>query len=344
MLQVPGTTFDTVPHLSDLITSFLRDVVTILDPALGHTLITSLMVTSYSSQYISNNESLQFIYLDCIDECLEALQTLCTANGRESNLDSQYKSNMSGVEFTGSECEKAVNMVYILLSLMNGTPEMTRLMKKVDTIFHTLLQGSYSVGTGPPVTFEVGRIYACLLGRSNTFLINRLHEVEEFLRLNKITEDSHHLKLSPGNKPIYAHDTKDEDVDRTDDPSDIKYELARVEWRNRFYDAVYTHKHILESVLNRGLQLIHTGKLQDLSKLMMQAEFVPLRPVLLLLGWDRCAAMGSGKELLDSLWPMEVTLIFLIDRVSINLHPSAQVPSSLSLLPLPPPSPSSLPA
>ena len=42
-------------------------------------------------------------------------------------------------------------------------------------------------------------------------------------------------------------------------------------------------------------------------------EHAPLRPILLLLGWDRYPAVGSGKELLDTLWPLEVREVLQLD-------------------------------
>lgn len=57
---------------------------------------------------------------------------------------------------------------------------------------------------------------------------------------------------------------------------------------------------------DKGLQLVFTGNLSELSQLMSHPEHAPLRPLLLLLGWDRYPTAGSGKGLLDALWPSEV--------------------------------------
>lgn len=56
-----------------------------------------------------------------------------------------------------------------------------------------------------------------------------------------------------------------------------------------------------------GLQLIRVGKLTELSQLLSQPEYAPLRPALLLLGWDVYVAEGSGKELTEALWPSQVS-------------------------------------
>lgn len=317
VLRIPGSPVSSegVFHLQGLIPEFLRDVITMQNPSLGHALITSLTVASSSSQYTANNETLQLIYIDCISECLEVLENLkLSQEGPENDSDSQYESDHTssgGVRLTGSDCEKAMSMVYMLLSMVNGCPEMMRLTKKVETVFHTLLQASYPpVGgtSGDPISFDTGRIYGCLLGRSNTFLISRLQEVEEFLRLNRVPAEDPHAPLTTSPKPPRLPEVEEEvGVAYVGTPPTLSCrEAAKAEWRNQFYDALFDHKHLLEAVLDRGLHFIYTGKLQELAWLMMKPEFIPLRPVLLLLGWDRYASMGSGRELLDVLWPMEV--------------------------------------
>lgn len=314
VLKIPGFSGsggggpDTPSHLPSLLLEFLRDVITILDPELGRALITSLTVSGNSPQYISNNESLQFVYLDCIGECLEALETLKVLEKPENDSDSQYESDhaSSGSRRAGAEaCERAMAMVYTLLSMVCGSAEMMRLTKKVETVFHALLRASYSLGVGPPVKFDVGRIYGCLLGRPNTFLISRLQEVEEFLRLNGTSEER---LVSTSSSLVHAstpHRILGGGVGGSRGPPPGS-EVVKAEWRDRFYSTLFDHQHLLETVLDKGLHFIYTGNLRELATLMSKPEYVPLRPVLLLLGWDRYTATGSGKELLDVLWPMEV--------------------------------------
>lgn len=189
-------------------------------------------------------------------------------------------------------------MVYILLSLLDPTHDMGRLTKKIDTVFHTLLRTTYVISPDVKVRFETGRIYASLLGRSTPFLIKRLHDVEEYLRMHPGTEDA--------SVPVQRSE---------DTPRKLSLQLAvdsrkdlQDQWRGRFYKALYDHKHLLESALETGLQLVFTGQLQDLSEMMLRQEYTPLRPILLLMGWDKYPAVGSGKELLDVLWPVEVLL------------------------------------
>ena len=236
------------------------------------------------------------IYIDCINETLDVLSQakVSQTSGNDSSYDSQYESDHSSSmtqDGLFKECAKKVAFVYTLLSLIDPTNEMSRTTNKLDRIFHTLLRSSFKVGPGLTVRFETGRIYACLLGRSSPLLINRLHEIEEYLRMNRGFDHEEDSAVISEGTPHH----------REKDASSV-----HLEWKERFYQALLDHKHLLEKVIDNGLQLVFTAKLSDLSQEMMQPEYVPLRPVLLLLGWDRYSAVGSGKELLDSLWPMEV--------------------------------------
>lgn len=317
VLKIPGFSIgsggsgqDAPHHLPSILLEFLHDVITILDPELGRALITSLTVPGNPPQYINNNETLQFVYLDCIGECLEALDTLKVPDRPENDSDSQYESDhaSSGSKSSLEACERAMSMVYTLLSMVCGCAEMMRLTKKVDTVFHSLLQASYNLGTGSLLKFNVGRIYGCLLGRPNLFLMNRLQEVEEYLRLNGGAPEDH--LVNTGGIPAATSPSRlpgvGEDGGVVGPPQGGGTEVVKTEWRDRFFNALFDHQHFLETVLDRGLHFIYTGNLQELANLMSKPEYVPLRPVLLLLGWDRYAATGSGKELLDALWPMEV--------------------------------------
>lgn len=305
---------DTIPQLQPLILQFLHDVIASLSPTLGHALITSLMVQSGSSAYLANNESLQMVYVECINETLESLaQAKVSETADDSSYDSQYESDHPSSEThkgVFKECEKKVAFVYTLLSLIDPSNEMTRITNRLDRIFHTLLKTTFKIGSGISLRFETGKVYACLLGRSSPLLINRLHEVEEYLRMNR-GFDQHEEE---GNTPSPTTTTAMESAHHDDHPHPSRHprhkeapSLQEMEWKERFYQALYDHKHLLEGVIDNGLQLVFTGKLSDLSQRMLRPEYVPLRPVLLLLGWDRYSAAGSGRELLDSLWPMEVS-------------------------------------
>ena len=302
---------DTVPQLQPLILQFLHDVITSLSPTLGHALITSLMIPT-GSTYLANNEALQMIYIECINETLEGLSQAKVSEiaDNDSSYDSQYESDHPSSETHKGlfkECEKKVAFVYTLLSLIDPSNEMTRITNRLDRIFHTLLKTTFKIGPGTSLRFKTGKVYACLLGRSSPLLINRLHEVEEYLRMNR-GFDHHEEEGDTSPTAMSVHDGHPQHPRHKEAPS-----LQEIEWKERFYQALYDHKHLLESVIDNGLQLVFTGKLSELSERMLRSEYVPLRPVLLLLGWDRYSAAGSGRELLDSLWPMEVS-------ISVHVH------------------------
>lgn len=291
----PSSPAESVQHLQPLILQFLHDVITTLNPALGHSLINSLMVPDGGSSYLPNNEALQMIYIDCINETLDWLsQAKCAETMENDSYDSQYESDHSSSKTKDSlfkESEKKVSFVYTILSLVDPANEMSRVTNRLDRIFHTLLKTTFKVGADLSVRFDSGRVYACLLGRSSPLLINRFHDVEEYLRMNRRLEHDQDSNTALEDTPLHKGRTP--------------YSLE-IEWKERFYQALYDHKHLLENIIDNGLQLVFTGKLSELSQEMSQPEYVPLRPVLLLLGWDRYSAVGSGRELLDSLWPREV--------------------------------------
>lgn len=289
--------------------TFIHDVLTTVSPSLGHALIMSLTVPD-SPAYIANNESLQLIYIECINDCLEMITKLKCVDSldQDSSYDSQYESDQptSGQGRTQAESERLTVMIYTLLALMDPTQDMVRLTKKIDGVFHTLLKMTCIISPQVKVQFETGRIYASLIGRSSPFLIKRLHDVEEYLRIHPGVDDT--------NIPMATDQSSSKEL-----PLQLNLDCGRslreskAEWRTRFYEALYDNKHILEAALEAGLQLVLTKQLQDLSDMIHHPDHTPLRPVLLLMGWDKYPAVGSGKELLDVLWPAEV----LRDRTEV---------------------------
>ena len=216
-----------MPPFPPLTLSFLHDVITVSSSTLGHALIECLTVDE--PEYLSNNEALQSIYVDCVYECLETLNQLKSAEPFEtdSSYDSQYESDHTPTGGVGSlyrECQRLVATVYSLLSLMDPRPEMTKLSKKIDRVFLTLLKVQYVVTPELTAAFESSRLYSCLLGRSTPFLINRLYGVEEYIRTNKTAEGGG-ATGKEGN--------------------------ALEKWRELFYEALYDNKHWLESMLVR---------------------------------------------------------------------------------------------
>ena len=54
--------------------------------------------------------------------------------------------------------------------------------------------------------------------------------------------------------------------------------------------------------------MVQSGDFVELSVLLSPPELAPLKPLLLLLAWDRYSDRGSGSELLETLWPDQVRL------------------------------------
>ena len=204
-----------------------------LSPALSHALIKSMTVEN-DTNYLSNNEALQSTYVNGIMDCLDMLKQMKAPENLEtdSSYDSQYESDhaTSGVRNTYKQCENLIAKVYDLLALVDPSPQMSRLEKKIDRVFLDLLRSTYVISPECTVAFEIGRIYSCLLGRPTPFLINRLHEVEEYLRINQATEEG----VASGGLKMRVSERSDSE-----------------EWRELFYEALYDKKHPLESVVVR---------------------------------------------------------------------------------------------
>lgn len=202
----------------------------VLSPAHGHTLLSSLTVRG-RAEYHTNNEKLQLLYFDGINKCLESLDHMKSADNLEtdSSYDSQYESDhhSSSGRSLVHKAEELTTLVYDLLSLVDPLPDMTKVTAKINKVFVTLLTAKYPLTSGHTITFNSNRIYSCFLGRPNSFLITRLHDVEEYLRKSRSEEQTDEgqavLGGSEGGSPV--------------------------EWRNMFYEALYDHRHLLESVL-----------------------------------------------------------------------------------------------
>ena len=217
-----GSTFK--PHLHLLppnVISFLLQVLT-KDPPLGHALISSLRASSTNQHYVSNNESLQLLYLDCIENSLRELNLPSRAAGSRGD-DSQYESDTHQHSKPGDleeddEKMRLVERVYTMLSFLDPTPNLSKVMIRLAKILEVLLQASPADG-GTLFTRE--EIYSCFLGRSSPLLIRRLQEMEGFQR--------------------NAGDSAIEDEDREGE--------AALKWKKVFFDALQKNQHFLENVM-----------------------------------------------------------------------------------------------
>lgn len=63
-----------------------------------------------------------------------------------------------------------------------------------------------------------------------------------------------------------------------------------------------------------GLQLIRQGEFSKLASLLSPPEFAPLRPLLVLLGWEQCTDCDGVSTLLTKLWADHVSVCNVVHR------------------------------
>lgn len=239
MLAIPGAVPETVSPFPSTILSFLHDVL-VSKPATGHALICSLTVPDSPTHHV-NNEALQLLYVEAINESLEAILQLKLPEAAETDSDSQYESDhmwttaSQGRQSVTKECRRLTNLVYDLLSFMDPQPDMSRV--SVDKLFVFLLELCHQLGPERPIRFDSSQIHSCLLGRSSPYLLKRLHEAEEYIR-NKQANGS-----SPTNKKSSVNSLQL-----------LRQTGTTGDWRGVFYHAYHDRKHFLECVLVRGNQ------------------------------------------------------------------------------------------
>ena len=193
------------PHLlPSSIQGFLRTLLQ-LNPCLGHALLQSLTVLD-NPNYMSNNETIQLLYIECIDISLGKI------DGRIHDDTIQSTEGVS----TKNEVECICNW----LSLIDPTPEMTRVVKSIDKIFSKLMQLK-SCDDDTVNIFNSELIYSCIIGRSSLLLVQRFQDIEQFLQSNLNNEGA------------------ELDVIKNSD----KY------WKNEFYLSLKQKQHFLERVM-----------------------------------------------------------------------------------------------
>lgn len=55
------------------------------------------------------------------------------------------------------------------------------------------------------------------------------------------------------------------------------------------------------------MQTISSGRLEELGRVLEDPMLSRIKPLLILIGWDRYLDIGSGQKLLDILWPQSQT-------------------------------------
>ena len=235
VLVIPGTIPEPVPPLQSAVLSFLHNVL-VSKPTTGHALIQSLTAKE-SPAYLANNEALQLLYVKAIHESLEAmLQLKLPSEVPETDSDSQYESDhtltavIQGRQGVTKECQRLTTLIYGLLSLMDPRPEMSHVL--VDKLFVFLLKMNHQLGPEKFIRFDVSKIYACLVGRSTPYLVQRLHEVEEYVRVKASSVGGGAADKSGAWSLKLLRQTE-----------------GAQDWRALFFHVYHDHKHFLECVL-----------------------------------------------------------------------------------------------
>jgi zinc finger FYVE domain-containing protein 26 len=222
-------------------------------PPIAHSLISYLIIKD-DPHYLPNNESLQLLYISCIDIYWSEIES-CDDDVKKKEL---------------------IDKINLMLSLVDPQGDMSKLLKKLDNLLVRLIQSQVKIEDNLAFTFE--SIYGCFIGRSSPILIQRFQDIEEFMK----------GYIGKGPATIVSRDEEDNNDDR---------------WKVEFYKCLRKNRHFLEKTLDVGLKLITNGQLDKLVELMEDSTYHRLKPLLLLLGWDRYSDTGSGQKLLNILWP-----------------------------------------
>lgn len=150
------------PHsFPSSIQAFLRTLLQ-EDSCLGHTILQFLTVTE-DPNYLHNNETLQMLYIECIDISLNRIEVSVSSASRDA-------------------IDQHVEQVRGFLSLIDPIPDMTRVIKAIDRVFLKLIQFKHPSVEGGWELFTPETIYSCIIGRSSPILVRRLQDIEEFRR------------------------------------------------------------------------------------------------------------------------------------------------------------------
>ncbi|XP_022094724.1 zinc finger FYVE domain-containing protein 26-like isoform X2 [Acanthaster planci] len=231
------------------------------DPHLGHSLLGHLALPAGSRRHLSHNRGLQQVYVDCLMEDISALR--------------QAPGNR----------EKLVSRVYKVLSLMDPSKEMEDL--QLELLFLNLLD----LTKPPHQLLRMESLYSSLLGRGSAYLVRELCRIE---RLERIQELSTQLEVTHPKLDMLSQELR------------IMLRLARMEdrelaWKEMFCQALSRERHILANVLDTSMTFIRDGMYSELVTLLSPDEFVPLKPLVLLLGWNHVSSCNSANRLLQAL-------------------------------------------
>lgn len=221
--------FSVRPHHSfpSSVVSFLREVLS-SNPSLAHAILSAIQCPSNHQLISTNNETVQLLYVECIEDSIKQLHTMLGKGDEHS--DSQYESDVApqgGTPRVGDFEERRqelVESIYSMLSLLDPTPNMSQVMRRLQEILGHLLKFDGKDSTKDRLCFTREEIYSCFVGRKSSLLIRRLQELEDFQRT---------LGGASGSDDGRRKEEQDE----------------AQKWSSVFYSAIQDRKHFLESVM-----------------------------------------------------------------------------------------------
>ncbi|XP_078590684.1 zinc finger FYVE domain-containing protein 26-like isoform X2 [Branchiostoma floridae x Branchiostoma japonicum] len=262
----------TLTGLSTEALSFLKAVLQ-ETPTLGHAILAHLTVSEDREMYLQHNQALQKLYIDCVFEDLKTLNNL--------------KENGDHTERSRDICRH----LYDILALLNPSRDMVDL--KLQDLFSELLS---FVNRDQPC-LQRSAINSCLLGRQDSWLLEEFAAVENELRIRP-SRQRYAERVMSGSE----ESNKDETDDQVITMAMTNGEDRMAVWQNLFFRCLRGQRHILEDVVSTAVFLVKSGQFAELATLLAPAEFQPLRPLVLLLGWNHCYGCHNISRLMDGLW------------------------------------------
>ena len=207
-----------------------------VDAPLGHVIIESLL-SDTTSDSKKVGMSLQSIYVKCIHQSLTELRQMKNKLEAKQVLPAQEsdgndeleQETVPTVQDVTEKANHLMQKVYETLSFINPiyAPEDSQL----DILFLHLLKINVDLCECGAVRFDPARLYSCLLHKNSSLLIEKLQEVEEFLRQNKSF-------TPPG-------------LEEGCVIKDLKPPSEEEKWKSRFFSTLRDSKHFLEDVMVR---------------------------------------------------------------------------------------------
>ncbi|KAK3587800.1 hypothetical protein CHS0354_042763 [Potamilus streckersoni] len=250
--------------LSTQLLTFIQ-VVMETDPAVGHALVCTICVQPSSQP--TNNKLLQSVYINALNSLMDNLY-----DGEKNEMDGNAKKDI-------------IDKIYTILSLFDPYSYCLDAMSlSVSQLFNKILVHCRR----DEKWLKRGLILSCLLGRSDGYL------VEEFCKISfnidtkcTLTSCQTCIVLTEDQRSLLQVAAMEKEEER---------------WKMFLLFCIRKQRQLLETAVETGLNLIKCGLFDKLKSFFSTLELYPLKPLVLLLGWNYCRNSSDAKELLDALW------------------------------------------